>query len=148
MQIRGVPGAPWVMSGNARLFQTEDFTIEWVRVDDAIEVNMWGTAGALSEHLLVGALNEVQEAAAAQAPREIRLDFRGVEFLHSGCLKYLVNWVTAVHPGSADKYKVVLVWNPSMNWQKRTVYVLCSLAPELLQPLASRDPVRPRPKGA
>jgi hypothetical protein len=135
------------MSGGARLFQTEDFTIEWARQDDAIEVCMWGTAGALSEHLLVGALNEVQDAAAAQPPREIRIDFRGIEFLHSGCLKYLVNWVTQVNPSAGGKYKVVLIWNPAMNWQKRTVFVLCSLAPESLQPLASRDPVRPRPRG-
>jgi hypothetical protein len=133
------------MSG-ARLFHTEDFSIEWSRDADAIEVCMWGTAGALSEHVLVGALNEVQDAASAQAPGEIRIDFRGVEFLHSGCLKYLVNWVTSVHPGAIGQYKVLLIWNPAMNWQKRTVFVLCSLAPESLSPIASREPLRPRPK--
>src|SRR5688572_22373195 len=133
------------MSG-ARLFHTEDFTIEWRRCDDAIDVCMWGTASAVSEHALVGALNEVQDAASAQKPKEIRIDFRGVEFLHSGCLKYLVRWVTSVHPAAAGHCKVLLIWNPAMNWQKRTVFVLCSLAPEALAPIASREPIRPRPK--
>jgi hypothetical protein len=133
------------MSG-ARLFQTEDFCIEWVRADDAIEVRMWGTAGALSEHALVSALNEVQDAASAQRPREIRIDFRGIEFLHSGCLKYLVNWLTTVNPEASGEYKILLIWNPTMNWQKRTVFVLCSLAPESLSPIASRDPIPPRPR--
>ena len=135
------------MTEASRLFRTEEFTVEWARRDGIIDVCMWGTAAALSEHILVSALKEVHDASTVQPPGEIRIDFRGVEFLHSGCLKYLVNWVMTVCPVAADRYKIVLVWNPTMNWQKRTVFVLCSLAPESLQPLASRDPVRPRPGG-
>ena len=78
-------------------------------------------------------------------PREIRIDIRAIEFLHSGCLKYLVNWITPLQNQAGEIYKISLIWNPGMNWQKRTIYVLCSLAPDVLTAITVDEPIRPRP---
>jgi hypothetical protein len=133
------------VSATPRLFQAEDFCAEWVRNGDAIDVCMWGTAESMSEHVLVTAFNEVRAAANQDPPREIRIDVRAIEFLHSGCLKYLVNWITPLQNRPNEVYKIVIIWNPLMNWQKRTIYVLCSLAPDVLTARNGDDPVRPRP---
>ena len=134
------------MSANRRVVHAEDFCAEWMRAGDVIEVCMWGTAESLSEPALVNTLNEVRTSAGESPLSEIRIDIRAIEFLHSGCLKYLVNWITPLQNQAGEIYKISLVWNPAMNWQKRTVFVLCSLAPESLSPIASRDPIPPRPK--
>ncbi len=136
------------MNTAPRIVHAEDFCAEWMRVDDAIEVCMWGTAEALSEQALITALNEVRAAAGEQLTREIRIDIRAIEFLHSGCLKYLVNWITPLQNQAHDIYKISLIWNPGMNWQKRTIYVLCSLAPSVLTAIPAEEPTRPRPLGA
>jgi hypothetical protein len=130
---------------DVRVFNAEDFWIEWSRAGDVINVCMWGTAAALSEHTLVHALNEVRASANALLPREIRIDMRAIEFLHSGCLKYLVNWITPLQNRPSEVYKIALLWSPAMSWQKRTIYVLCSLAPDVLKALPTEGPVRPKP---
>jgi hypothetical protein len=133
------------MSANRRVVHAEDFCAEWSRAGDVIEVCMWGTAESLSEPALVSTLNEVRASASQSPPQEIRIDIRAIEFLHSGCLKYLVNWITPLQNQAGEIYKISLVWNPGMNWQKRTIYVLCSLAPAVLTAVTVDDPVRPRP---
>jgi hypothetical protein len=133
------------VSETPRLFHAEDFCVQWVRNGDLIDVCMWGTAESVSEHVLVTCLNEVRAAAKEQLPREIHLDVRAIEFLHSGCLKYLVNWITPLQNRASEVYKIALAWNPAMNWQKRTIYVLCSLAPDVLTATPSEGPLRPRP---
>jgi hypothetical protein len=133
------------VSATPRLFQAEDFCAEWMRQGDVIDVWMWGTAESLSEQVLVNAFNEVRASASQDQPREIRIDLRAIEFLHSGCLKYLVNWITPLQNRASEVYKIVLIWNPGMNWQKRTIYVLCSLAPDVLTARHGDDPMRPRP---
>jgi hypothetical protein len=133
------------MSANRRVVHAEDFCAEWMRAGDVIEVCMWGTAESLSEPALVKTLNEVRTSAGESPPSEIRIDIRAIEFLHSGCLKYLVNWITPLQNQAGEIYKITLVWNPAMNWQKRTIYVLCSLAPAVLSAVTVDEPIRPRP---
>ena len=133
------------MSTAPRVIFTEDFCAEWVRSEDVTEVCMWGTAEAVSESALISALNEVRAAARDNPPREIRMDLRAIEFLHSGCLKYLVNWMAPLQNRASESYRIVLIWDPLMNWQKRTIYVLCSLAPDVVSAVALKEPARPRP---
>jgi hypothetical protein len=133
------------MSAERRVVHVEDFCAEWLRTGDVIQVCMWGTAESLSEQALVSTLNEVRASAGESRPTEIRIDIRAIEFLHSGCLKYLVNWITPLQNQAGEIYKISLVWNPSMNWQKRTIYVLCSLAPAVLTAVTVDEPIRPRP---
>jgi hypothetical protein len=132
------------MSSAAKMVFTDDFCAEWVRNEDVTEVCMWGTAEAVSEPTMTSALNAVRSAA-KEHPREIRIDLRAIDFLHSGCLKYLVSWIAPLQNRAADTYRIVLLWDPSMNWQKRTIYVLSALAPDVVSAIALEEPARPRP---
>ena len=74
-------------------------------------------------------LRKVHAAARDREAREVIVDFRGLEFMNSSCLKAFVAWIdTILALPAAEQYRVVFVSSREIAWQKRSLLALSCLA--------------------
>ena len=65
--------------------------------------------------------------------REVVIDLRELEFMNSSCFKCFVSWISDVQELSEGQlYKVELLSNPQLHWQKRSLHSLRCFAIELI----------------
>jgi hypothetical protein len=101
--------------------------------DQRISVRLVGTADFDVKEELDDFLRRMQETALARSATEVVVDFRGLTFMNSSCLKGLVTWICALQQLPAQlQYRVVLVSSPEMRWQRRSLRALWTLATDLV----------------
>jgi hypothetical protein len=65
--------------------------------------------------------------------REFTIDLVGLTFVNSSAIRLFVDWVTWIKNESADKrYKAVFATSSQVTWQKTSLVVLKSLAPDVV----------------
>jgi hypothetical protein len=76
----------------------------------------------------------VHQAVLADKLKKFKIDLSGLTFVNSSAIRLFVDWVTWIKNESTDKrYKAVIVLNPQVTWQKTSLGVLKSLAPDVVE---------------
>jgi len=66
--------------------------------------------------------------------KAFRIDLSALTFVNSSAIRLFVDWVTWIKNEPADvRYKAVIVMDPQVTWQKTSLGVLKSLAPEVVE---------------
>jgi hypothetical protein len=106
---------------------TPVFGLEPVLEGDRLRVNFSGTGdmSAITE------LNDYLRAVHAEVQRlflaGVTCDLRKLSFMNSSCFKAFVTWIDAVKNDSRQ-YPIVLLANPELHWQRRSLEALRRLA--------------------
>jgi hypothetical protein len=110
-----------------------DFTAHASARDRSIQVSLTGTADLMATSLLDQFLRNVHAEAQRCLAEEVTVDVRQLEFMNSSCLKSFVWWACAVQEQPAPgQYRIVIVSNSSICWQRRSLNALASLATEVV----------------
>jgi len=65
--------------------------------------------------------------------RKVVVDVRELAFLNSSCLKSLVSWIIKVKDLPPEqRYQITFLSCEELNWQKRSLFAILSLAPDLV----------------
>ena len=73
-----------------------------------------------------------EEALRLQAER-VEVDLRQLEFMNSSCFKVFVSWLGNVQDLDPGKqYRIHLVSNPNLHWQRRSLAALSCFAVDLV----------------
>jgi hypothetical protein len=76
----------------------------------------------------------VHTAIVADKLKTFSIDLSGLSFVNSSAIRLFVDWVTWIKNETADKrYKAVIIMNPQVTWQKTSLGVLKSLAPDVVE---------------
>ncbi|MDI3290910.1 hypothetical protein [Polyangium sp. 15x6] len=64
---------------------------------------------------------------------EVQVDFRNLEFMNSSCFKSFVSWISEIGELERSKeYKIRLLSNAEMHWQRRSLHALRCFAVDLI----------------
>lgn len=77
-------------------------------------------------------LKEAQTEALRLAVSQLRFDFSEVRLLCSACFRAFVSWLLPLSRMAAPPFRIVLVGNPKLSWQGRSLNSLRYLAPGLV----------------
>jgi hypothetical protein len=65
--------------------------------------------------------------------RDFKIDLAELTFVNSSAIRLFVDWITWIkNEPAARQYKAVFITNPQITWQKTSLGVLKSLAPEVV----------------
>ena len=125
------PGEPAVTNSVAT--EGPDFLATADCAEKTVSARLAGTADLNVKKALDDFLVKLHEAAQRQQASEVVMDFRGLKFMNSSCLKGLVTWICAVQELPLEsQYRIVLVSSPEMHWQRRSLHALSCLAADLV----------------
>jgi hypothetical protein len=75
----------------------------------------------------------LHRAVVADNLKEFKIDLVGLTFVNSSAIRLLVDWVTWVkHEPPASRYKVIIQMDQKVTWQKTSLGVLKTLAPDVV----------------
>jgi len=75
----------------------------------------------------------LHQAVIEEGLREFRIDLAALTFVNSSAIRLFVDWVTWIkNEPDARRYKAIFVTNQQITWQKTSLGVLKSLAPEVV----------------
>jgi hypothetical protein len=101
--------------------------------DRTISVRLIGAADMEVKAALEAFLAKLHAEALAGDTAQVIVDFRGLRFLSSSCLKALVGWITTLQAlPEQHRYRVVLVSGPEVRWQRHTLRALWALATDIV----------------
>ena len=110
-----------------------DFTAHASARDRSIQVSLTGTADLMATSLLDQFVRNVQAEAQRRVAEEVTVDVRQLEFMNSSCRKSFVRWAGAVQEQpDPEKYRIVILSNSSLGWQRRSLNALASLAADVV----------------
>ncbi|HEY2900127.1 MAG TPA: hypothetical protein VGL59_06110 [Polyangia bacterium] len=110
-----------------------DFNAEASCGDDGMNVKVVGTADMAVRPVLDDFFSRVHASAMSHHVRETILDLRGLVFMSSSCLMGMTYWISKIQELPAlDRYRLVLVSNPEMPWQRRSFHALSRLASDFV----------------
>jgi anti-anti-sigma factor len=114
--------------------KTQSFSASTQVDDGKLLTKLVGNADVGVKPALADFLTQVHEAAKSRAVSEVVVDLRDVEFMNSACLKTIVTWIfVARELPETDRYQILLVSDPSVLWQRRSVQALSCVATELVK---------------
>jgi len=90
-----------------------------------------GTGEAEGAAVLDRFLSQLHQKALARELREVTLELTELEFINSSCLKAMVAWIYKVDT-EGRPYKIRLLRDPSLHWQRTSLATLQRLAPEVV----------------
>jgi hypothetical protein len=90
-----------------------------------------GTGEAEGAAVLDRFLGQLHQQALAREIREVTLELMELEFINSSCLKAMVAWIYKVDT-EGRPYKIRLLRDPSLHWQRTSVATLQRLAPDVV----------------
>jgi hypothetical protein len=94
-------------------------------------VRFAGTGEAEGAAVLDRFLGLLHREALARELREVTIELRELEFINSSCLKAMVAWIYKVDT-EGRPYKIRLMRDPSLHWQRTSIATLQRLAPEVV----------------
>ena len=78
-------------------------------------------------------LSELHSEAQRRGVKEVELDLRELEFMNSSCFKSFVSWISEIGELERSKeYKIRLLSNAEMHWQRRSLHALRCFAVDLI----------------
>lgn len=78
-------------------------------------------------------VRKIHEEALRLGAERIDVDLRQLEFMNSSCFKVFVSWLSSVQDLDTDKqYKIHLLSNPNLHWQRRSLAALSCFAVDLV----------------
>ena len=111
----------------------DDFHGEGSHQDGVMSVRVIGVADYAAVDALEQLLHDVHTECVRASVKQMSIDLRRLEFMNSSCFKCLVSWITALNElPAAQQYKVTLLSNPQMHWQKRSLHSLQCFAEDLI----------------
>lgn len=76
----------------------------------------------------------VHNAIIADKLKAFKIDLSRLTFVNSSAIRLFVDWVTWVNSEPTDhRYKVTIIMNPQVTWQKTSLGVLKSLAHDVVE---------------
>jgi len=114
--------------------KTQSFSASSDMGDGKLLAKLTGNADVAVRPALADFLNQVHEAAKSPSVVEVVVDLRDLEFMNSACLKAMVTWIfVARELPSNSRYQILLVSDPAVLWQRRSVQALSCVATELVK---------------
>jgi hypothetical protein len=99
----------------------------------ALLATVSGNADLSSRMVLDQFLTSLHEQTRQRDLRKVVVDVTKLAFLNSSCLKSLVSWIIKIKALPPDqRYQVTFLSCQELNWQKRSLFAILSLAPELV----------------
>lgn len=76
----------------------------------------------------------IHSANVADSRKSFVIDLSGLTFVNSSAIRLFVDWVTWIKNEAANgRYKATIIMNSQITWQKTSLGVLKSLAPEVVE---------------
>jgi anti-anti-sigma factor len=98
-----------------------------------VHVRFSGTADLEAKDDLQGFVNKLHREAERISATKVIVDFRELEFMNSSCFKIFVAWLAQVRDLDPSKqYRIHLLSNPSLLWQRRSLAALSCFAVDLV----------------
>lgn len=95
--------------------------------EDQIKVAFAGTGDMSAIAELNDYLKKVHDEAQRLVVPQVTCDLRKLSFMNSSCFKAFVTWIDTVK-NDARPYKIRLLAEPSLHWQRRSLEALRRLA--------------------
>jgi hypothetical protein len=94
-------------------------------------VRFAGTGEAEGAAVLDRYLGLLHQLAVSRELREVTIELEELEFINSSCLKAMVAWIYKVDT-EGRPYKIRLLRDSSLHWQRTSIATLQRLAPEVV----------------
>lgn len=102
-------------------------------VDGGIAIQLTGTADTESRPDLDALVKQLHAEAVRLAVKTVKVDLRHLEFMNSSCFKIFVAWLAQLRDlDAATQYKIQIVSNPNLLWQRRSLAALSCFAVDLV----------------
>ncbi|MDI1448693.1 hypothetical protein [Polyangium sp. 6x1] len=99
----------------------------------SLVLSLSGNADMAAKDSLDTLLPRVHAEALRISAAEVQVDFRNLEFMNSSCFKSFVSWISEIGELERSKeYKIRLLSNPEMHWQRRSLHALRCFAVDLI----------------
>src|SRR5262249_59530165 len=100
---------------------------------DKVVVRLTGNADLGAKTAVETLLPRLHAEAVRRRAPEVVVDLTGLEFMNSSCFRSFVSWVSDVQDlPPAERYRIRLVADASMLWQRRSLHALKCFAEELI----------------
>ena len=111
----------------------DDFSGSALPAGTTIEVVLRGNADYAALDALEVLLTGTHAEASRLGVTEAVVDLRRLEFMSSSCFKCFISWIASIQEMEAtQQYKIRVVSNPKLHWQKRSLHSLRCFAIELI----------------
>jgi anti-anti-sigma factor len=78
-------------------------------------------------------VRKIHEEALKLPAERVEVDLRQLEFMNSSCFKVFVSWLGSVQDlDSSKQYRIHLLSNPNLHWQRRSLAALSCFAVDLV----------------
>jgi hypothetical protein len=101
--------------------------------DGSIRIRFAGTADLEAKADLEAVVKKLHDEALRLSTTKVTVDFRDLEFMNSSCFKVFVAWLAQVRDLEPSRqYRIHLVSNPNLHWQRRSLAALSCFAVDLV----------------
>ena len=108
-------------------------SVEGGFADGSIRIRFAGTADLEAKADLEAVVKKLHSEAQRIPAAKVTVDFRELEFMNSSCFKVFVAWLAQVRDlEPAKQYRIHLVSNPNLHWQRRSLAALSCFAVDLV----------------
>lgn len=106
-----------------------------LQVDPAGRLSLIGTIATRDPaELILPIFRSIHRAVIEDGLREFKLDLSALTFVNSSAIRLFVDWITWIkNETPARRYKAVFITNSQITWQKTSLGVLKSLAPDVVE---------------
>lgn len=101
--------------------------------DAVVTTQLRGTADVESRPALEQYIQALHDEACRLAVSKVVVDLRELEFMNSSSFKVFVSWLAQIQELAAERqYRIHLVSNPNIHWQRRSLAALSCFAVDLV----------------
>ncbi|MDX2088182.1 MAG: hypothetical protein SFX73_10035 [Kofleriaceae bacterium] len=101
--------------------------------DKAVFLKFSGEADVEAKPEIDNVVRKIHEEAIRLGADRVEVDLRQLEFMNSSCFKVFVSWLSSVQDlESSKQYKIHLLSNPNLHWQRRSLAALSCFAVDLV----------------
>lgn len=98
-----------------------------------VRVRFSGTADLEARADLERYMRKLHDEAVRLTANKVVIDLRELEFMNSSCFKIFVSWLAQVRDlPPAQQYRIHLLSNPNLLWQRRSLAALSCFAVDLV----------------
>jgi hypothetical protein len=109
------------------------FSTEATLEGDTIRLSLRGDANLNVAESVARLLMTLHNEVARQKVQSVIVDFSRLEFINSACIKRFVTWISHVRElDAASQYKIRLVADEKVPWQRRSMSALRCVAVRLV----------------
>ena len=114
-------------------FELNEFIGEAIWDGEFVRVTLSGSADPNTRDGLRFLFAEAHAAAKAWGAGFAVMNLREAEFVNSACISAILGWANAVaSEHEEERYKIAVLWDPDIGWERRTVAALQKVAQQVL----------------